>query len=158
MSPRPVLADERPRCWIPPSRWILFRSKPFFAFSVAPCSSRTRLRYVLDTSWSIFYRESEIKCRIPTPRASFSSTSIIIQIVPKKCAQQFHCQNFNFKSGNNRLMIQIYLKFRGPPGPNFQFEALRASLTSSFAPFGRSGRVTQNLTHMLTCVHSRLMG
>ena len=31
----------------------------------------------------------------------------------------------------------------GPgPGPNFQPAALRASLTSSFAPFGRSGRVT----------------
>ena len=30
----------------------------------------------------------------------------------------------------------------GPPGPNFKSVALRASLTSSFAPFGRSGRVT----------------
>ena len=28
------------------------------------------------------------------------------------------------------------------PGPNFQLEALRAGLTSAFAPFGRSGRVT----------------
>ena len=33
-------------------------------------------------------------------------------------------------------------KFRGPPGPNFWFAALRASLTSSFTPFGRSGRET----------------
>ena len=36
----------------------------------------------------------------------------------------------------------IYLKFRGPPGPNFWLVALRAALTSSFAPFRRSGRVT----------------
>ena len=32
---------------------------------------------------------------------------------------------------------------------------LRASLTSSIAPFGRSGRVTQNLSHMLMCVRAR---
>ena len=37
-------------------------------------------------------------------------------------------------------------------GPSGLLLALRASLTSSF---GRSGRVTQNLTHMLTCVRSR---
>ena len=30
----------------------------------------------------------------------------------------------------------------GPPGPNFYLVALRAGLTSSFAPFGCSGRVT----------------
>ena len=30
----------------------------------------------------------------------------------------------------------------GAPGPNFELVALRASLTSSFAPVGRSGRVT----------------
>ena len=30
----------------------------------------------------------------------------------------------------------------GPPGPNFLSATLPASLTSSFAPFGRSGRVT----------------
>ena len=29
------------------------------------------------------------------------------------------------------------------------------SLTTSFAPFGRSGLVTQNLTHMLRCVRLR---
>ena len=56
--------------------------------------------------------------------------------------------------GTWRLDIR-YQKFRGP---NFLVAALRASLTSSIAPFGRSGRVTQNLTHMLTCVRLRQMG
>ena len=51
-----------------------------------------------------------------------------------------------------------YNKFWGPPGPNFLFAALRAPLTSSIGPFGRSGRVTQNLMHMLTCVHLCQMG
>ena len=36
-----------------------------------------------------------------------------------------------------------------------QFAALQASLTSSITHFGRSGRVTQNLMHMLTCVRLR---
>ena len=33
-------------------------------------------------------------------------------------------------------------KSKGPPGPDFLLAALRASLTSSFVPFGHSGRVT----------------
>ena len=44
-----------------------------------------------------------------------------------------------------RIVINNYVSTRssgGPPGLNFQSGALRASLTSSFAPFGRSGRVT----------------
>ena len=35
-----------------------------------------------------------------------------------------------------------YYKFRGPPGPKLWLVALWAGLTLSFAPFGRSGRVT----------------
>ena len=37
--------------------------------------------------------------------------------------------------------------FGGPPGPNFWSAALRVSLTSSFAPFGRLGRVTHAPLH-----------
>ena len=33
---------------------------------LTPCSSRTRPSYVLDTSWSEFYRESEVIFLIPS--------------------------------------------------------------------------------------------
>ena len=45
------------------------------------------------------------------------------------------------------IIYIIYQKLRRPLGPNFYFAALRASLTLSFAPFERSGRVTHATMH-----------
>ena len=45
----------------------------------------------------------------------------------------------------------------GPPGPNFYLVALRAGLTSSFAPFGRSGRVTHATMRSLVSVIGTLL-
>ena len=62
----------------------------------------------------------------------------------------------NFSSNRSSLFCILYIiyyqKFRGPPGPNFQLLALRAGLTSSFAPFGRSGRVTHAIMWSLDSV------
>ena len=48
------------------------------------------------------------------------------------------------------------LEVRGPPGPNFLSAALWASLTSSFAPFKRSGRVILADVH-LSKMHVSMM-
>ena len=48
-------------------------------------------------------------------------------------------------------------KFRGPLGPNFQFVALWACWTQSFALFGRSGRVMMIASYTYVCTNVRCM-
>ena len=48
----------------------------------------------------------------------------------------------------------VILEVQGPSGPiNFQFAAFRASLISSFAPFGRSGHVTHATMLVFIVLH-----
>ena len=54
------------------------------------------------------------------------------------------------------MFLYRYQKFRGPPGPNFQLVALRAGLTSSFVPFGHSGRVTHATMWSFGQVHGQI--
>ena len=53
-----------------------------------------------------------------------------------------NCDNYNDDVNDDDDDKYDNQKSRGPPGPDFQAVALRAGVTSSFAPFGPSGRVT----------------